>query len=1152
MSAALLVNTALADDTWTGAVSSDWSVAGNWNGGNPPSLATDVATFPVAATNLTNVPSTLRQIEISAAVAVSIQSLASGNELTLSNGGVVFLAAGSFSVGAGITLTITNPSNGSNLPAVTLITGSSMTVAGRLNVGTIGSTAMQITGQSASTLTVGSFGAGAVSFICIGAPGSSATMNVGAGIFMLGDNAELDGSSFLNASQTFWHLNLTGDIAAGAFTNCLTWFDYFDIEITGNVAMTGTGADPFSSTINEIGLGKLIVGAGETFSIDQSVIAAGGTAWLYEFDNAGTINLRDQGVVMSGSRQNAVTAIWNNHAGATFTVNGNVTTKTADAVAGSNCRIEGEVTIGGTVTVTSFPVLVANGASLTLNGAVVVNTAGKLGAVEDGAADTGAAFLYTNASASFQTAASFITGEGFFYFAGDIDLGGSTNTSNVTLPPTNGANNVIPQIHLTGTTQAFQTDATGVGSIFTLTSVAAGTRVTHTGNLTLLGTFDTSGATGATPFSVWTTTTVDTTTYFGAAAFGSTVVIVMGDGDIGFDAAVARQVDNGNANESNEIVLTRASGKVGRFIAHFFSVHGDFVDNAVGNPETNAARFYAQNAHFVMGDGTDGGFICADGAGAFEANGSSVNLDDCTIELMANATWRIGSSGAPTGTDAAAECNLTGCTTVPGAGSTIDVRGDVTFVALDSTFNGSGAWTFNAVFSSEQTILANCTVQGGTAGGLTMKLFSSRVIVTGTTFSNCDASGVQISGLIAALNDNTFQSGTATGAHITLSGITNSVDLPLTNNVFDNSVGVLSLGAGGLFVSGTGPFIFTNASDDFGLAAYNITAVNAELDADSDGFGAGEVRWLMAGSLLAIADKNASISAGITDSNEHKVLDFTAAATLANATIASIAVLFDAGGQLDPDTDITEVHLYRDGNDDGIGTPLEELANVAPSGGIASFAALGMAINSGNTARLLVTIKFGTPGKYGDVTALILPNTIIPATTTVITGLPLVNRSIHFSGPATQLSFITQPTGDKSNEYLDQQPVIELRDANGKRVWADSSTQISASLSTAPSGATLGGTKTVTAVSGWLTFTDLTVSAVGSYVLTFDDGIVNLTIDSNLFVIVGVGTAPPGGGGGGGGNGKGGCVAGAASEPASGGLLLLVLLALMAVRRLNG
>ncbi|MGE0432896.1 MAG: hypothetical protein AB7K09_16635, partial [Planctomycetota bacterium] len=69
----------------------------------------------------------------------------------------------------------------------------------------------------------------------------------------------------------------------------------------------------------------------------------------------------------------------------------------------------------------------------------------------------------------------------------------------------------------------------------------------------------------------------------------------------------------------------------------------------------------------------------------------------------------------------------------------------------------------------------------------------------------------------------------------------------------------------------------------------------------------------------------------------------------------------------------------------------------------------------------------------------------------------------------------------------------------------------------------LSGTVTITAASGVVTFTDLGLSVTGGYVLTFDDGVVVLTVDSAIFNV------DESGGGGGGGK-KGGCAAGAAGS----------------------
>ncbi|MFN2533424.1 MAG: hypothetical protein ABR555_19235 [Pyrinomonadaceae bacterium] len=83
---------------------------------------------------------------------------------------------------------------------------------------------------------------------------------------------------------------------------------------------------------------------------------------------------------------------------------------------------------------------------------------------------------------------------------------------------------------------------------------------------------------------------------------------------------------------------------------------------------------------------------------------------------------------------------------------------------------------------------------------------------------------------------------------------------------------------------------------------------------------------------------------------------------------------------------------------------------------------------------------------------------------------------------ATRLAIVTQPSAALIGTTLDPSPSVEVMDADGNRVGS-SSTSVTVSL-TGPSGS-LSGTKTIQAVNGVATFTDLRVSTPGTYQLTF-------------------------------------------------------------------
>jgi uncharacterized repeat protein (TIGR02543 family) len=89
-------------------------------------------------------------------------------------------------------------------------------------------------------------------------------------------------------------------------------------------------------------------------------------------------------------------------------------------------------------------------------------------------------------------------------------------------------------------------------------------------------------------------------------------------------------------------------------------------------------------------------------------------------------------------------------------------------------------------------------------------------------------------------------------------------------------------------------------------------------------------------------------------------------------------------------------------------------------------------------------------------------------------------------GPAAKILMIQEPEGSSSGTALSAQPHVEITDIFYNRVTGDSSTEVTAAISSGEEG-TLGGTLVATADAGLVTFTDLTLAGLVSerYKLTF-------------------------------------------------------------------
>lgn len=80
---------------------------------------------------------------------------------------------------------------------------------------------------------------------------------------------------------------------------------------------------------------------------------------------------------------------------------------------------------------------------------------------------------------------------------------------------------------------------------------------------------------------------------------------------------------------------------------------------------------------------------------------------------------------------------------------------------------------------------------------------------------------------------------------------------------------------------------------------------------------------------------------------------------------------------------------------------------------------------------------------------------------------------------ATHLAFGVQPANTPPNSPIMPAITVQLLDVNNRVVTGDNTNRVTLTLGNNPSGAVLGGTRTVTAVNGVATFDNVTVSAVG-------------------------------------------------------------------------
>jgi hypothetical protein len=122
----------------------------------------------------------------------------------------------------------------------------------------------------------------------------------------------------------------------------------------------------------------------------------------------------------------------------------------------------------------------------------------------------------------------------------------------------------------------------------------------------------------------------------------------------------------------------------------------------------------------------------------------------------------------------------------------------------------------------------------------------------------------------------------------------------------------------------------------------------------------------------------------------------------------------------------------------------------------------------------------GTLNAARNVMTLAISGAICGPTLTTIAGSGPLNKI----GPATQLAITTQAAGAVSGAAFSTQPVVEIRDAAGRRVPTDNGSVVTMTVNS--NGSTVG-TATATATAGVATFTTVGIAgtAGASYTLTF-------------------------------------------------------------------
>lgn len=1177
--------------TWSGAGDgTTWSQGTNWTGSAVPGTG-DVASFDgtVAPITVTDVSGTIQALQVDSGsnADLNITFELSADLVLTGNAGALYLGSGDAAVFDVVNAGVHNVEVQDDLDSAgggasyTFNAGATLHTTASCSIVVRDNTTLDVQGllkidastdfqvnNSSTTTTVTLNDLELANYFMPADTGGSPVVSIAGDITYTADNSAWDDGGV----SGIFTVNLNGSIVDFNSHDGLEFdFDQSRVVVGGTLVLQDVSG--ITSWAEPPRFDYLTINAAASLSFPDGLPSSPALFVNQDLVVNGTLDLGDNDFVTYGT---AVTV-------------GSAGSLQASASPGT-FTLQGNVVFTGTFSI-PCPVycwqdsIVALGSDVTFNGNVIVNNS-DFGADEDGASTTNMATLRFNGNFSTTATGRLAVGEGNHYFGGNIDLSAADDS----VVPPSGAN-TDPTVHFTGGAQAL--DFSAGGSYFICTSVASTTVITQSGHMLLVGDLNLSGSTQS---DVWNSA-AGSDIFIGDGSFGVQGTLTMGNANANFLGITVREVDNGSAiDEHTEYEFTRTTGGTGVInMTWYLTVEGDTTDNSGTGTSTveeehGAAQLKISNCEVVIDktvtdpgngnapiavlvlDGESDSVVPASppppAPADWGGNGALLQLDSATLRTpfvkVGVAAMTVGLTAPPITNSMGAKFETDNASTLDfnltGTGNGLIAGHFATVELVDTTCTGEGSYQVVTVPETNFTVFYNCNFdKGSTGGNPNVKIYIGglNILLIGNTLSGLSGNGVWIrpNATVRAFNDNTLLSNTQFGggtvSHITLQGLGSGSSAYWDNNHFDNSVGT---GGGGLFVnvmSGSNPVQFrvpAGTPNGFGVVGYTVTAAQAETY-DNDGATVGtDVTWSDTANLLTVADESTSGPAGVISNSSiphQTVLLLALTGTSGNHTVNSLRVMLDASGSVLGGSDLATATLFSDANSNGAYDSGEELAAGALNQAITSgevlfgISASPALVSASATVHWGVSVRFAASGNGldGSLDAFILPGDIVLGTPAsgIVAGLPVINN-LPVTGPATQLAIMTQPGGSGATTPLNPQPVIELRDSFGNRVWGDNSSTVTASILTDPvGGSVLGGTTTVSSVDGQITFTDLSINQPGiGFVLRFTSGA--MTADSNALTIT---AAPPSGGGDGDDDG--------CSTSTGGGISWLLLMALAAM-----
>ncbi len=520
------------------------------------------------------------------------------------------------------------------------------------------------------------------------------------------------------------------------------------------------------------------------------------------------------------------------------------------------------------------------------------------------------------------------------------------------------------------------------------------------------------------------------------------------------------------------------------------------IEDASGNVVTASTASVTVSIMSNPGGATLGGTTTVD-ASSGVATFSGITLDKAGIGYTLVASSDGLSGATSTAFTVVGDAAKLVFTTQPGNGTAGSALSQQPAVSVEDA-NGS-------VVTSDNSTVVTLALAGGTAGATLGGTATATAVNGVATFSglsvNLAGTGYTLAASGGSLTGATSGTFTVSGTPTQLAFATQPSSAAANASLGTVTVDVLDAGGNLVTTSSATVSIAISANPGGGtlsgttsVAAVNGVATFSNLSISAPG--AGYRLTASSTGLTSVASNSFTISG----SAYHLVFVTQPGGGTAGTTWSQqpVVAVEDAGGNVLTSDSSSVVYLSIGSNPSGGTLTCTSGTSRAVVNGYATFSGCSISLGSSTS---YFTLNGSSSAGYTSATSSVF----------------------YVTGSGTQLVFTTQPGGGTAGTAWSQQPIVAVEDGYGNVITTDSSSVVTLSISTNPSGGTLtcsSGTS-VTVVNGYATFFGCSISSgsSSSYFTLLATSSAGYTSDtSSAFYVTGSGgnqlvfTTQPGGG----------------------------------------